>query len=85
MGYIDVVMDWRTRISSDPKICGGQVCVKGTRVMVSIVLDCLADGMTPAQIVEQYPSLHVEDIPAVLGYAAELTRERYVAFDQPRP
>ena len=83
MGYIAVAMDWRERIASDPAVCGGQVCVKGTRVMVTVVLDCLAAGLSPAQIVKQYPSVTGEDIAAVLGYAAELARECAVVFDRP--
>ena len=84
MGYIGVVMDWRARISSDPAVCGGQVCVKGTRVMVWIVLGCLAEGLTAEQIVAEYPTLRVEDVQAALGYAAELTREGVVPLDRPR-
>ena len=84
MGYIDVDMEWRARISSDPQVCGGQVCIKGTRVMVTVVLDCLAAGMTPAQIVEQYSSVRLEDVAAVLGYAAELARECTMVFDRPQ-
>jgi uncharacterized protein (DUF433 family) len=70
--------DWRERISVDPNICHGQVCVKGTRIMVSVVLDNLAEGLTAEEIVDSYPSLTTEDIRAVLRYAAELARERIV-------
>ncbi len=78
MGYIDVVMDWRARISSDPAVCHGQVCIKGTRVMVWIVLDNLAAGESVEDVLHSYPSIGIEDIRAALAYAAELSREHIV-------
>ena len=71
------MMDWRGRISVDPNICHGRVCIKGTRVMVSVILDNLAAGETPEEIMRGY---HVEreDIEAAMHYAAELARERIV-------
>ena len=83
MSYSDVSMDWRERLSSDPTVCGGRVCVKGTRVMVSVVLDSLADGLTAEQIVAEYPTVRVEDVLAALAYAAELARERIVPLAPP--
>jgi uncharacterized protein (DUF433 family) len=71
-------MDWRTRISIDPAICHGKACIKGTRIMVSVVLDNLAAGQTPDEIAELYPTLHREDVTAAMAYAAELARERVV-------
>lgn len=47
--------------------------------MVSVVLDNLAAGMAPAEIIRSYPSLQLEDVSAAVGYAAELARERVVA------
>ena len=72
-------MDWRNRISIDPAVCHGKACIKGTRVMVSVVLDNLAAGQTPDQIVHLYPTLTREDVTAAIAYAAELARERVVA------
>ncbi len=63
------------RITVDPKICGGKPCIKGTRIYISIILDALAEGLTPEEIVDHYPSLQVEDIRAAVAYAAELTQE----------
>lgn len=63
------------RISTDPAICGGTPCIKGTRIAVSIVLDSLADDVTPTELLEHYPSLKPEDIRAAIAYAAELARE----------
>lgn len=73
-------MDWRDRISVDPGVCHGQPCIKGTRVTVSVILDNLAGGVTPEAILRSYPSLRRDDIQAALGYAAELSRERFVAL-----
>lgn len=71
-------MSWRDRISVDPMVCHGRVCIKGTRIMVSVVLDNLAAGETAETILRSYPTLKLEDIHAALGYAAELARERIV-------
>jgi uncharacterized protein (DUF433 family) len=78
MGYIGLVMDWRARISSDPNVCHGKVCVKGTRIMVSVVLDNLAAGESPEAILRSYPTLKAEDLQACLAYAAELARDPLV-------
>jgi uncharacterized protein (DUF433 family) len=71
-------MDWRTRISTDPAVCHGKACIKGTRIMASVVLDNLAVGQSPDEILRLYPTLHREDVTAVMAYAAELARERVV-------
>jgi uncharacterized protein (DUF433 family) len=71
-------MNWRERISADPEICHGRVCIKGTRVMVSVILDNLAAGETAEDILKGYPTLQREDIRAALAYAAELAREQIV-------
>ncbi len=69
-------MDWRHQITVDPEVCHGHACVKGTRVMVSVVLDNLAAGHTVEEILASYPSLSREGIRAAIAYAAELARER---------
>ncbi len=69
-------MNWRERIIVDPLICHGKACIKGTRIMVSVILDNLADSMNEQEILESYPSLTHEDIIAAISYAAELSRER---------
>lgn len=71
-------MDWRTRITTDQAICHGKACVKGTRIMASVVLDNLAAGQSPEEIIQLYPTLDREDVTAVMAYAAELARERVV-------
>jgi len=71
-------MDWRPYITSNPEIMHGAVCFRGTRIPVFIVLDNLAAGETPARILDQYPSLKPEHVPAAIAYAADLARERVV-------
>ncbi len=73
-------MDWKERISVDTQVCHGKACIKGTRVMVSIILDNLADGESNENIIKSYPSLKKEDIQAAISYAADLARERFVAI-----
>ena len=74
-------MNWKDRISVDPNICHGKVCIKGTRIMVSVILDNLADGETVESITSSY-HLDPEDVQAALHYAAELARDRVVALPQ---
>ena len=68
-------MVWQEFLSSDPQICGGQVCAKGTRVPVTAILDNLAEGVTPDEILRSYTTLRRDHIDAALAYAAELARE----------
>lgn len=63
------------RITVDPKVCHGKPCIRGTRIMVSVILDNLAEGATPEMIVRDYPPLKSEDVKAAIAYAAELTSE----------
>ena len=67
--------DWVNRISADPGICHGKPCVKGTRITVTVILDNLAEGVTPERVVAEYPPLTLEDVTAAIAYAAALTRE----------
>jgi uncharacterized protein (DUF433 family) len=71
-------MNWQDYISVDPQVCHGKACIKGTRVMVSVILDNFAAGLSREEILASYPSLASEDIEAALAYAAELARERVV-------
>jgi len=71
-------MEWRERISIDPAVCHGQACIKGTRIPVAVVLDNLAAGLSPEEIVASYPPLRIDDVRAATAYAAELARERIV-------
>ena len=69
-------MNWRDYIVVDPTICHGKACIKGTRILVSVVLDNLAVSLRPDDILQSYPTLTYEAIQAAVAYAAELTRER---------
>jgi uncharacterized protein (DUF433 family) len=69
------MIDWREYITSDPQICHGQLCAKGTRVLVNNILDSLAEGASREEILRSYPSLMPEHIDAAIAYAAELTHE----------
>lgn len=73
-------MRWQEYITVDPAVCHGRAYIKGTRITVSVVLDNLAAGLTPDEIVHSYPSLDHEAIRAAIAYAAELGRERVVAM-----
>jgi uncharacterized protein (DUF433 family) len=73
-------MDWRPYITVDPQVCHGKACIAGTRVLVSVVLDNLAVGLSSDEILQSYPSLSRESIQATIAYAAELARERVVAL-----
>ena len=73
-------MSWQELITVDPNVCHGKACIRGTRVMVSVVLDNLAAGQSVEEILESYPSLSAEGVQAAIAYAAELTRERVVAL-----
>lgn len=63
------------RVSVDPRVCGGKPCILGTRIDIAIILDGLAKGLTPDEIIDHYPQLTIEDIQAALAYAADLSRE----------
>jgi uncharacterized protein (DUF433 family) len=58
------------RITTNPEQCGGRPCIRGMRVRVTDVLDLLAAGLTPAQVVEELPILEPDDVRAALVYAA---------------
>ena len=66
------------RITVNPEICGGRPCIKGTRVRVSDILDMIAHGVSPDQIVGDYPYLDRKDIVAALAYAAQAVDHRVV-------
>jgi uncharacterized protein (DUF433 family) len=75
-------MNWRDRITFDAQVCHGRACVKGTRVPASVVLDNLAAGLSPDEIVQSYLSLTVDDVRAAVAYAAELANERILPVSE---
>ncbi len=69
--YDGAMVRWQAHIRVDPNVCGGEPCIAGTRIMVSLILDNLAEGLTTDEIVEEYPPLTVEDVRAAVAYRAE--------------
>ena len=81
-------MSWQEYITVDPTICHGRACIKGTRIMASVVLDNLAAGLTADEIVHSYPSLSREAVQAAIQDLPLDERERVrvkVAAAQPDP
>ena len=71
-------MPYLDRIVFDPSVCHGRACIKGTRVLVSVILDNLAAGRGEAVILANYPTLAAEDVRAAVQYAADLAREEVI-------
>ena len=67
-----------SRIVSDPNICGGEPCVKGTRIPVHIILSHLAAGEAYETVLQEFPRLTREDLLACLEYATFLATEKVV-------
>ncbi|MBM3216842.1 DUF433 domain-containing protein [Candidatus Poribacteria bacterium] len=66
---------WRDRIAIHPNVCHGKPCIRGTRIMASVVLDYLSAGESEESILREYPQLSSDDVRAVLAYAAWLAHE----------
>jgi uncharacterized protein (DUF433 family) len=73
---------WRDLVTSTPAVMHGQVCIRGTRILVSLILGSLADGMTADEILGDYPTLTHEAINAALAYAAALTSEELLKLPE---
>ena len=71
---------WQDHIAVDPNVCHGKACFRGTRVLVSAILDNLAAGVPENEILKSYPSLTPESLRAALGYAAELASGRILSL-----
>jgi uncharacterized protein (DUF433 family) len=67
-----------SRITINPNICHGKPCIRGHRIWVSLILDFLAGGMTPEEILDEYPGIHETDIRACIAYGAEMARGNFV-------
>lgn len=68
-------MDYKRLITIEPGKRGGKPCIRGLRITVYDVLEYLAAGMTPEQIVGDLPDLTIEDIRACLAFAADRERK----------
>ena len=64
------------RITSDPNVCGGEPCIKGTRIPVRVILSHLAAGEDYDTVLKHFPRLEHEDILACIEYAAYLSTEK---------
>ena len=71
------------RITIDPAKMGGTPCLRGLRIPVATVVGLVAEGVTDAQILSDYPDLEPEDIREALAYAAEAVRERQLPIQAP--
>jgi uncharacterized protein (DUF433 family) len=70
-------MKWQDRVVIDPEICRGRPCIKGTRVMVSVVLANLAEGETQEAIMRNY-HLTADDIQAAILFAADMADDQFL-------
>ena len=68
-------MDYQQYIVRDPKICGWEPVIKGTRVTVRTILASLAEGASIQEILEDFPTLTERDVRAVIAFAATLAEE----------
>ncbi len=72
-------MDYHERITMDPAVRSGKPTIRGTRITVTDVLEYLAGGMTPEEILGDFPDLTIEDLRAALAFAAERERRLFAA------
>jgi uncharacterized protein (DUF433 family) len=68
------------RVTIDADICHGQPCIRGTRVLVTVLLDALAAGMSTAEIVRHYPTIAPEDVRSAAAYGAWLAKQEIHAL-----
>jgi uncharacterized protein (DUF433 family) len=71
-------------ISTDPQVMHGRAVIAGTRVPVSVILDCLAAGMTTEEITAEYPTVTAAGVRAAAAYGAALAREELLPLPQQR-
>ena len=65
-------MDWQTYVTVDPQVSHGKACIKGTRIVVSVILDNLAANRSTEELLQSYPSLTREAVQATVAYAGTL-------------
>ena len=63
------------RVVVRPNVCGGEPCIQGTRINIAVILDSLAEGLSPKEITKHFPPLTEQDVRAAVAYAAELARK----------
>lgn len=67
-------MDYRERITIDPRIRSGKPCIRGTRITVGDIFDYLGGGMSVQQVLDDFPDLTADDIQACFAFAGERDR-----------
>lgn len=78
---VDIKMDSGGRIVSNPGVCHGNPVIRGTRIMVWLILEYLANGDSIDDVLAAYPTLTREDVSACLTYASRAARERVVPVE----
>jgi uncharacterized protein (DUF433 family) len=74
---------WKDRIVTNPDILAGRPVISGTRISVELILDCLSSGWSMVELMENYPSIKLEDILAALAFAADVMRTKpFIAIDE---
>jgi len=73
--------DWSRRITSDPAVCHGKPCIRGTRIPVDLILRKLGEGMTPEDVLGDHPHLTLEDIQAAQRFAADYIADFVTVLD----
>lgn len=68
------------KIEINPEIMCGKPVIKGTRITIELILRKLADGLTPAEIVEDYPTIKLEDVYTAQAYAADIVSGEEIFF-----
>jgi len=74
-------MRWQDRIGVNPNVCHGKPCIKGTRVLVSVILADVASG-EPFEFIMNWYHIEREDIQAALFFAADLAQDRYLPLPE---
>ncbi len=77
-------MNYQQYIVRDPKICGGDPVIKGTRVTVRTILASLAEGATVEEILKDFPTLKERDVRAVIAFAAASAEEDLPVLPVPK-
>jgi uncharacterized protein (DUF433 family) len=77
-GMAALADNWKDRISVDPRICHGQACIRGTRIMVWLLVELVANGESFERILEGYPTIERADLFAALKYASYLSKEHVI-------
>ncbi len=69
-------MDLHERITINPKVCHGEPCIKGTRIMVTNILAAVAEGLSMSEILQDFPGITTEDVLACVAFANDVIKEK---------